>query len=57
MEICLVALYCVKKSVISNLDINIVMLFVSCAILIEASAVLFEYNAGAVVEVHAGRWV
>ena len=57
VEICLVALYCIQKSVISNLYVNSVMFHVSSVIIIEAHTALFEHNDGAVVGVHVEIWV
>ena len=56
MEICLFVLYCARKSIISNLSVSTFMFHVSCVILIESPAALFEHDAGTVFEVHIDSW-
>ena len=57
LEVCLIYIYCVKKSVVSKLSVDNVMLHVSRVIIIDPSAELIEYDIGAVVKVHVDRWV
>ena len=57
VEVCLVALYCVTKSALSNLSVDNVMFHVSCVIIIEFSAALLEHDTGDVIKMNVGGWV
>ena len=52
MELYLVALYYVQKSVISILAVNNVMFHVSCVIIIGFSAAFIEHDTGVFINVH-----
>ena len=56
-EVCLVSLYCVQKSVFSNLDVNNVIFLVSHFIIIDYSATFIEHDTVAFFEVNIASWV
>ena len=57
VEVCLVDLYCVQKSVASNLAVDNVMFHVSRVIMIESYASFIEHDNGEIVEVNIDSWV
>ena len=57
MDVWLVALYFVQKSVISFLDINNVTFHVSRVKIRYSSAALLEYDNGDIIEVQIDSWV
>ena len=54
VKVCLVALYCVTKSALSNLSVDNIMFHVSCVIIIEFSAALLEHDTGDVIKMNVG---
>ena len=57
IEVFLVAIYCVQECEIINLDINNVMLHISCVKIIDYSTAFIEYDNGAILVVYIYGWV